>query len=910
MTRILPRLRREDGGLSLVEAVVSIAITVTAVASAALLLSGVGSSVQATRLRDDAVAAAYGVMEQAAAFNCGLSVGNDGDPDATKQLARCRYDQTNAASASLSDLQYTTQRDRGTFTVKLATRWEIPGIQAAYITETGPLTCQTLVDYANGRRTIALGAGPAIQPTLLVRNVTVTWTQRTQRSFAISTRSAVPGDSVAFNRTEYGGIMVKVPNEGIPVRLETGGGITRYSDSGGCVWFPYLAPGAYSVAYPGGVTQVTIPATCASATPPSGFTATCQRYQDVSASYNPNSSLPSPPTTQPTTTTTLPATTTTTLPVTTTTLPAAGGFTLAAPVMAGTQAVLAWGSAGTPGAGFDGYKPSYRVLGTTTWTATTPATTTATTATITGLALSTTYEFRVVTYDAAGDDAITNVVSGATAPSAPAVTVSMTGTQATVSWSAVNTANGYRVLYKTTADTSWMSAVPATTTATSILVGGLIPATSYQFKAVAYNNAGDSTDSAVAGATTAPAAPDAPTLSAIAPTSITVNWAAAPTATSYQLYQNGGQVGPVAAGPVTRSGLTELTTYGFQIAACNAAGCSAPSTETFGTTLQAPFGEIRYSYSATRSPSWPLNGASLAANTGVYVFFQESLALSRVDFYTNDTGSGTLYKAETAGPWDMGGTATTGNAGATYLLPASFGPASVSTRSTRSADGATRLDVANFTTRAIACPQVTGATPTASTTAATSWTITLPAGVTAGDRVMLFTRGTYAPNVPNAAWTRATTYSNGGVSAVLYTTATGPMSSITLPSSSGTSARLAVVALRITGAGASQAPIGSIVAGATSGAITSPTIATDPAFGQLAIVMATTAGTLNTFNAPVGYDPPASWVASSLSTSTLSYPKVSVAVQCQQLPTESPPSWDSSGTISSPHVGTWVVYGS
>jgi fibronectin type 3 domain-containing protein len=162
-------------------------------------------------------------------------------------------------------------------------------------------------------------------------------------------------------------------------------------------------------------------------------------------------------------------------------------------------------------------------------------------------------------------------------------------TRLTVAWDNVPGAIKYYV-YRSGAGGPYGYVTTARAPATSVAVAGLSPNTEYCFQLKTDDGAGVSDFSLPGCATTpgaGPAAPASVEATATSSSRITVEWPANASATKYYVYQSIGS-GPFdLAGTVTApeatflmSGLLASTTYCYAVAAANADGTSAPSTDT------------------------------------------------------------------------------------------------------------------------------------------------------------------------------------------------------------------------------------------------------------------------------------------------------------------------------------------
>lgn len=159
-----------------------------------------------------------------------------------------------------------------------------------------------------------------------------------------------------------------------------------------------------------------------------------------------------------------------------------------------------------------------------------------------------------------GDTAIT------VAPTGLKVT-STTTTTASLSWTAVAGASGYRI-YR-----SGVSEVVGVANGTSGQVGGLTPNTNYSFQVAAFTGSGQigPKSSSASGKTTAVTlkAPTGVKVTSIAATAATVSWTKVPGATSYRVKVNGNIRGTADGGlSSTRiTGLSKKTKYTVTVAA-------------------------------------------------------------------------------------------------------------------------------------------------------------------------------------------------------------------------------------------------------------------------------------------------------------------------------------------------------
>ncbi len=226
---------------------------------------------------------------------------------------------------------------------------------------------------------------------------------------------------------------------------------------------------------------------------------------------------------------------------------------------------------------------------------------------LSGLTASTTYNYRVRSKDAAGNQAVsgnatfaTTAAADTTAPVISAVTASgMTATGATISWT-TNEASDTQVEYgKTTAYGSLTTLNGSMVTSHSQGLSGLTASTTYNYRVRSKDAAGNQAVSGNATfATTAAADTTAPVISAVtssgmSATGATISWTtneASDTQVEYGTTTAYGSLTTLNGSMVTShsqglSGLTASTTYNYRVRSKDAAGNQAVSgNATFATT--------------------------------------------------------------------------------------------------------------------------------------------------------------------------------------------------------------------------------------------------------------------------------------------------------------------------------------
>ncbi len=182
-------------------------------------------------------------------------------------------------------------------------------------------------------------------------------------------------------------------------------------------------------------------------------------------------------------------------------------------------------------------------------------------------------------------------------PTAPAAPTGLTATgsnaQVALSWTASSGATSYNVYRGTASGGESATAVATGITTTSYTNTGLTNGTAYYYKVAALNASGTSAQSSEASATPTSGVPAAPTgLTATAGNAlVALSWTASSGATSYNVYRgtaSGGESATAIATGITttsytNTGLTNGTAYYYKVAALNASGTSAQSSEVSAT---------------------------------------------------------------------------------------------------------------------------------------------------------------------------------------------------------------------------------------------------------------------------------------------------------------------------------------
>jgi hypothetical protein len=226
--------------------------------------------------------------------------------------------------------------------------------------------------------------------------------------------------------------------------------------------------------------------------------------------------------------------------------------------------------------------------------------------TLTGLSAGATYDFDVVSADAAGLSATSTNSTFSTTGTAPPPAISnvsssgVTSGTATIAWT-TDEASSSVVNYGVTSSYGSSASLPALVTAHSVVLTGLTPNTTYNFDVVSANAASISSTSAnylfqTAANTAPPPAVSYVAFWGITSSGVTIAWStdvAANTAVAYGTTSMLGQLSPVQIAltnshGVTLTGLNAGTTYYFVAQSADASGNTGYSTTYSFTTLPGP----------------------------------------------------------------------------------------------------------------------------------------------------------------------------------------------------------------------------------------------------------------------------------------------------------------------------------
>jgi chitodextrinase len=253
----------------------------------------------------------------------------------------------------------------------------------------------------------------------------------------------------------------------------------------------------------------------------------------------------------------------------------------------------------------------------------------------TGLTAGTTYNYRVSSFDAAGNNSpwtdppvsVTTPVPDSAAPSVPTGLTGKAVSQARIrlSWTASTDNVGVTGYLVYDADTG---STIATTTTTSFTHSGLVAGTTYNYRVSAFDavpNHSPWTDPPVSVTTlppdtTAPSTPTEILASAVSSSQINLSWAGSTDnvqVTRYIVRRDGVKIATPVSTSYADTGLSAATTYSYTVAARDAAGNISPNSASVSVTTA--------SAADTMPPSTPtgLTGAA-AGSTGANLSWSAS----------------------------------------------------------------------------------------------------------------------------------------------------------------------------------------------------------------------------------------------------------------------------------------------
>ncbi len=300
-----------------------------------------------------------------------------------------------------------------------------------------------------------------------------------------------------------------------------------------------------------------------------------------------------------------------------------------------------------------------------------------------------TYYYEVAGVNATGTSSKSNEASATPNSGPPPSPSSLTATagnaQVALTWATDTGAASYNVYRGTASGAESTTPIATGVTATAYTNTGLTNGTAYYFEVSAVNSSGTSGMSNEASATPSSSPPAAPTgLTATAGNAqVALSWTGSSGATSYNVYR-GTASGGESATPIataisttsyTNTGLTNGAAYYFKVAAVDANGTSAESSEASATPVAsvppAPTGLTATSGAAQVALSWTASSSATSYNVfrGTASGGESATAIATAittTTYTN-TGltNGTAYYYKVAAVNSTGTSAQSNEASAT-----------------------------------------------------------------------------------------------------------------------------------------------------------------------------------------------------------------------------------------------------
>lgn len=256
---------------------------------------------------------------------------------------------------------------------------------------------------------------------------------------------------------------------------------------------------------------------------------------------------------------------------------------------------------------------------------------TSTSETVSGLLVSTSYQYRVRAVTATTSSTNSNVIGVTTAAAIPSTPVAIAATAIsttgfTANWNAATNATSYRLDISTdnfiTFITGYNGKIVNTT---SDVVSGLTAGVTYQYRLRAVNAGGTSVNSNTISVVTllpVPLAPVATAATAASETGFTANWNAVTGATSYLLDVSSDNFVTFISGyngkTVTNTfdaigGLTSNSAFSYRVRAVNSGGTSGNSNVISASTIPAP--PVANGATAVSSSGFTANWAAVTGAT-------------------------------------------------------------------------------------------------------------------------------------------------------------------------------------------------------------------------------------------------------------------------------------------------------
>jgi fibronectin type 3 domain-containing protein len=266
-----------------------------------------------------------------------------------------------------------------------------------------------------------------------------------------------------------------------------------------------------------------------------------------------------------------------------------------------------------------------------------------------GLSPGTLFDYQILAYTIAGNNGFAALTQATLSPAPTGLTATAGNTQAALSWTASPGAVSYNVYRGLTSGGEGTMPVATGITATSFTDTGLTNGTTFYYQVTAVDSAsasppdpaGESAPSTEVSALPQQQPPPAPPAT-ITPTAgngqVSLSWTASAGATSYNVYRGtspGGELAaPLASGVTARSftdtGLTNGTTYYYQVSAVSSFGEGGKSAEVSATPQQPP------------PPAPPATVTPTAGNGQVLLTWSSSAGAASYNVYRGTSSGGEL----------------------------------------------------------------------------------------------------------------------------------------------------------------------------------------------------------------------------------------------------------------------------
>lgn len=291
-----------------------------------------------------------------------------------------------------------------------------------------------------------------------------------------------------------------------------------------------------------------------------------------------------------------------------------------------------------------GFTLQMRKVGVADWQDVGTISSSATSYTVYSLTPQTSYEFRIKADAGAGSSPWSNIVTATTGaiplPGTPVLAIRALGTvYVTLGWNDISNETGFTVQMRLAGTSDWQEVGSPWANATSYMVQGLTPLTSYEFQIKANSAAGSSGWSNTVAATTVTVPPPSvPSLSitSSSSTSVTLGWNDVGQHTGFTIQKRVAgtddwlPVATIGSGQTsyTVNGLNANTAYEFRMKSVNGSASSDWSTTATGTTPPTPPDPVAYSkliYKMSgRGQQWGEDATMAKTISGYFVWEPET----------------------------------------------------------------------------------------------------------------------------------------------------------------------------------------------------------------------------------------------------------------------------------------------